>query len=98
MSTFRLLVLLALVLVGRDLAADDRPSEEVIRSAISRSLPLLKAGAVGAVEHKRKCFMCHNQALPVFALTTARDRGFELDEAFLQQQMQHTSDFLAKNK
>ena len=43
-------------------------------------------------------FMCHNQALPVLALTTARDRGFELDDAFVQRQTQHTVDFLARNK
>jgi hypothetical protein len=99
MNIWRPLIFAWLVLSSASAGvADDRPSEEAIRAAVSRSLPLLKAGAIGAVEHKRKCFMCHNQAVPVFALTTARDRGFGLDDAFLQQQMQHTADFLSRNK
>ena len=98
MSTLRVLVLSLVIAPGLAIADDDRPSEAEIRSAVARSLPLLKAGAQGAVEHKRKCFMCHNQALPVFALTTARDRGFEFDEPFVRNQLQYTVDFLARNK
>lgn len=98
MSAFRIVVVAVLLLPAWARAGDDGPSEEAIRSAVSRSLPLLKAGAQGAAEHTRKCFMCHNQALPVFALTTARDRGFDLDGEFLQRQLQHTVDFLARNK
>ena len=50
---------------------DPTPNESALRAAVSRSLPLLVAGAQGAVAHSRQCFMCHNQALPVLALTTA---------------------------
>ena len=79
-------------------ADDAPPSTDAIRRAVERSLPLLTAGAKGAAEHKRQCFMCHNQAVPVFALVTAADRGFPLDRDFLQQQLKHTAAFLDRNR
>jgi len=97
MGVLRVAVL-ALLLQPLVMASDEPPLEASIRSAISKSLPLLTAGAQGAVDHKRKCFMCHNQALPVFALTAARDKGFPFDRAFVQNQMSFTADFLARNR
>lgn len=89
--------LLALVAATPDVS-EKGPTEPAIRAAISRSLPLLVAGAQGAVAHSRQCFMCHNQTLPLLALTTARDRGFALDGELLQSQLRFTADFLGKNK
>ena len=32
---------------------------------------------------RKQCFTCHNQGLPILALTTARSRGFEIDDRVL---------------
>jgi len=76
--------------------ADDAPlSEERVRDAIRRALPLLEKASAGSAE-ERTCFTCHNQAVPVFALTAARDRGFAIDEENLQRQLDHTSAYLTE--
>ncbi|MGB0580896.1 MAG: prenyltransferase/squalene oxidase repeat-containing protein [Limisphaerales bacterium] len=74
------------------------PSEQAIRTAIEKSIPLLEAGTKGSIEKRARCFTCHNQAFPVIALATARDRGFKIDEANLERQVKFTADFLKKNK
>jgi hypothetical protein len=47
---------------------------------------------------RKQCFTCHNQGLPIIALTTARDHGLEIDAEHLQTQAQFIADFLGKNK
>ncbi|HEY6168818.1 MAG TPA: prenyltransferase/squalene oxidase repeat-containing protein [Verrucomicrobiae bacterium] len=74
------------------------PSTEAIRAAVAKSLPLLEKAARGSMEKRKQCFTCHNQGLPVMALTTARARGFAIDEENLRQQVKFTADFLAKNR
>jgi hypothetical protein len=74
------------------------PPLDAIRAAVKKSLPLLEAGAKGSMEQRKQCFTCHNQGLPIFALTTARTRGFEIDGDHLQTQLKFTADFLAKNR
>lgn len=82
-----------------DACAEDLvPGNEAIKAAIVKSLPLLETGARGSMEKRKQCFTCHNQALPVMALTTARARGFTIDANNLQRQIQFTADFLAKNR
>ncbi len=71
---------------------------DAIRAAVAKSLPLIEAGARGSMEKRKQCFTCHNQGLPIMALTTARDRGFAIDEANLRTQVQFTADFLARNR
>ena len=75
----RLKVVLALtasLLAGVVRSAEDtRASTASVRSAIDKSLPLLLKGAEGHVAN-RHCFACHNQTLPVMALTAASARGF----------------------
>ena len=89
----------SLAIVGNwSQAADDVPSMDVIKAAVSKSLPLLEKGAKGSMEQRKQCFTCHNQGLPILALTTARSRGFEIDAEHLQTQLQFISDFLGKNK
>src|SRR5207302_7646882 len=41
---------------------------------------------------------CHNQAIPILALTTARSRGFPLRDEELQKHARFIADFLAKNR
>ena len=79
-------------------AADIAPSSEAIKAAVVKSLPLLETGARGSMEKRKQCFTCHNQALPIMALTTARSRGFTIDAENLRRQIQFTADFLAKNR
>ncbi|MBI3880880.1 MAG: hypothetical protein HY301_12585 [Verrucomicrobia bacterium] len=79
-------------------AESSAPSAETIRAAVAKSLPLLEIAAKGSMEKRKQCFTCHNQALPVMALTAARGRGFAIDEENLRQQVKFTADFLAKNR
>src|SRR5687767_11926421 len=74
------------------------PSNEAIKAAVAKSLPLLETGARGSMEKRKQCFTCHNQALPVMALTTARSRGITIDADNLRRQIQFTADFLGKNR
>lgn len=78
--------------------AVDRPGEGVIRAAAEKALPLLEAGAKGSMDERSQCFTCHNQGMPVMALTIARDRGLKVDSDNLDRQLQFISDFLAKNR
>ncbi|WP_425617997.1 amidohydrolase family protein [Anatilimnocola sp. NA78] len=81
--------------------ADDQAvplGPEQIKGAIDKSLPLLVAGAKGSLEQRKQCFTCHNQGLPIFALTTAKTRGYAIDEEHLRAQLAHTAAFLEKNK
>ena len=80
-------------------AADEAaPNESEIKAAVAKSLPLLEAGARGSMEKRKQCFTCHNQGLPIMALTTARDRGFTIDAENLRAQVQFTAKFLASNR
>src|SRR5437867_4808559 len=79
-------------------AGDLVPSNEAIRAAVTKSLPLLESGARGSMEKRKQCFTCHNQALPIMALTTARSRGITVDEENLWRQVRFTADFLGTNR
>lgn len=68
-----------------------------LRSAVEKSLPLLLKGAVGHREN-RTCFACHNQGLPILALTAAQSRGFAIDKGELQKQLEFIAEFLGKNR
>src|SRR5882672_5723180 len=74
------------------------PADEAIRAAVTKSLPVLVTGARVSMEKRKQCFTCHNQALPVMALTTARSRGIAIDSENLRRQVQFTADFLARNR
>lgn len=79
-------------------SAEFTPPSETIRAAVAKSLPLLETGARGSLEQRKQCFTCHNQGLPIQALTTARSRGFEIDDEHLRTQLQFTANFLGRNK
>lgn len=71
--------------------------ETAIRVAVTRSLPLLENGAAGHRQN-RTCFACHNQALPMLAATTARLRGFEVDDQEIKKDAGFIATFLGRNK
>ncbi len=90
-----LLLFLAL-LTGRN-ALLDQPRPVLVRAAITRALPLLWKGAEGHAA-QRTCFACHNQGVPILAITTARDRGFAFPEENLKKQLDFIAAFLGENR
>ncbi len=98
MSRFVWLTVLVGVFAGPVTLAEDSPPREAIHAAIVKSLPLLETGAKGSMEQRKQCFTCHNQGLPILALTTAHTRGLPIDEEHLQTQIKFTADFLGRNK
>jgi pectate lyase len=70
---------------------------DLIRQAIERSLPLLEMASAGSAE-QRECFTCHNQGLPILALTEARRREFDIDQENYNRQLDHTFAHLDRNK
>ena len=88
----RLIMAAAVTLPVSSPEQDDRPtgpSLERIKAAVERVLPLLAQGADGYVA-KRNCFSCHHQAVPVVALSLARERGFTVDLDLIRRQVEHT--------
>jgi hypothetical protein len=81
------------------LRADEpvRADSKAVKAALDKALPLLLKGAQGHIA-KKSCFACHNQALPVLALTTAGQRGFEIKSDDLKEQMEHIASFLEGNR
>jgi hypothetical protein len=73
------------------------PTEKEIRAAVAKAIPLLEKGAIGH-RTQRTCFACHNQGIPILALTTARTRGFDIDEKELQAQVEYIAKFLDRNR
>src|SRR5688572_11264421 len=98
MRTHYLLACLLVIGATRSVRADDAPPVDKIKAAVAKSLPLLEAGARGSMEQRKQCFTCHNQGLPILALTTARDRGLPVDAEHLQTQSKFIAEFLGKNK
>jgi hypothetical protein len=73
------------------------PSPEQVKKAIGKALPLLLKGAEGHVA-QRTCFACHNQALPILAFTTARERDFAVRSEDLDKQLRFIAAFLDGNR
>jgi len=76
------------------LAAD----EAVIRATVAKSLPLLERSSIIGIDERSNCFTCHHTGLTVMMFVTARERGFKVDAANVQTQLQFTADFLAKGR
>ncbi len=93
-----LALFLGWLLLFQAFAAEGVLSPASLRAAIEKSLPLLTEGARGSMEKRERCFTCHNQGLPILALTTAKARGFKIDEGELAKQIKFTADFLEKNR
>lgn len=78
-------------------AADPEPTAEQIKTAVTKSIPLLQKSA-GEYIKQRECFSCHHQALPLFALATAKARGFDVSQETLDKQTAHTLKHLGTNR
>jgi len=55
-------------------AWDPAPSQDELRAAIAKSVPLL-AHTASTYTEKRQCFSCHHQALPMVTLQKAQEKG-----------------------
>src|SRR5437870_4998895 len=78
-------------------AAEPLLTQQRLNSAVNKSLPLVMKGAVGHREN-RTCFACHNQGVPLFALTAAKERGFAIDYDELGKQVAFIAAFLESNR
>jgi hypothetical protein len=87
-----LLPLLTLGLLAGATRAEDR-----VHSAVERALPLLERASAGSAD-QRECFTCHNQGLPVLAMTAARSKGFAVDAANFERQVEHTYAHLNRSR
>jgi N-acyl-D-amino-acid deacylase len=54
-----------------------------VQSAIEKGLQRLEQGVANYPKH-RQCFSCHHQAMAIFSMTAARERGFAVDEELLK--------------
>jgi hypothetical protein len=81
---------LAILVVLLQVAAlrAETPAEPV-KAAVEKGLRRLEQGAANYIKN-RQCFSCHHQATTILALASARKRGFEVDPAKLQQQVDFT--------
>ena len=86
------------LLSGALLRADESPDRDAALSkAIRAAIPLLENGSAGSAR-ERTCFTCHNQALPILALSEAKKRGFDVDEENLARQVSHTLAHLERGR
>jgi hypothetical protein len=88
---------LLIALTGPLAAAEPAPPENEVREAVARALPLIEKGSAGHLDH-RTCFACHNQAIPILALATARSRGFPINEEQFQKHLHCIAEFLDSNR
>jgi N-acyl-D-amino-acid deacylase len=70
-------------------AAPAETSADAVKAAAEKGLRRLEQGAANYVKN-RQCFSCHHQATTILALTAAKKRGFDVDPAKLQQQVDFT--------
>ena len=72
--------LLMLLLFTEALSAQ---SQQNVREAINRALPVLQRSAAEFVA-KRACVSCHHNILTILTLDLARNRGFQIDSKVLE--------------
>jgi bacterioferritin-associated ferredoxin len=60
-------------------------------TAIDKGIKRLEEAAANYPKH-RDCFSCHHQALPIMALSRAKEKGFRVDEALVEKQVKFTLD------
>lgn len=68
-----------------------------IRQSVKKSIELVQKSATEYLNH-RDCFSCHHQALPVLALSIARQNGFDVDQKVVKEQIQRTKTHFEKYK
>src|SRR5262245_42355847 len=90
-------VTLVLGLAGPLAADEPNPTPREVRAAVAKALPLIEKGAAGHMAH-RTCFACHNQAVPILAMTAARGRGFAVEAEEVHKHRKFIAEFVDKNR
>jgi hypothetical protein len=75
--------------------AEEATQVDRVSASIRKAIPLLEKAAAGSAK-ERKCFTCHSQAVPVFAMAEVRMRGFEIDDEIFESQLDHTAAHLKR--
>ncbi len=81
--------LVGVLTLGHEISASE-PSNEAIKAAAERAVSLIES-STKEYPHQRDCFSCHHQAVPMFALTLAQQRGFTVSQENLQDQLELTT-------
>jgi N-acyl-D-amino-acid deacylase len=76
--------LLASLACAASATADD--STNAVKAAVDKALQRVDAGVSNYPRH-RQCFSCHHQAMAVFSMTAAGQRGFAIDAELLKKQI-----------
>jgi hypothetical protein len=97
MSRYTLMAALLIGPAGTSAAEEPSPTAKEVRAAVARALPLIRKGGKGHMEH-RTCFACHNQAIPVLAMSTARSRGLAVSAEEVHEHLPFIADFLGSNR
>jgi N-acyl-D-amino-acid deacylase len=66
-------------------------ASDATRRAVERGLGRIEHGAVNWAANAR-CFSCHHQSLPLWALASARRRGFDVSPARIERQLEYSLD------
>ncbi len=74
--------LLAGLLFTTLVRADQAP-DPAVKAAIEKGLKRIETGVANYPKH-RQCFSCHHQAMAVFSMTSAGQRGFTVDSELLK--------------
>ena len=90
------LILIVSVSIGRLGVATDEYHQR-IDTAVDRSIKLVEKSAHEYLNH-RECFSCHHQSLPILALSTAKRRGYQIDQDKFDAQIKHVSKHFKKNE
>ncbi|HEY2155782.1 MAG TPA: hypothetical protein VGH33_09135, partial [Isosphaeraceae bacterium] len=71
--------------------ADHRDSLETVavHAAVEKALPLILK-STSEYPESRDCFSCHHQAVPLLALTAAKDAGFAIPAGAIGGLVEHT--------
>ncbi|HEX6847888.1 MAG TPA: hypothetical protein VF144_12970 [Chitinophagaceae bacterium] len=64
---------------------NDNNDPEAIKKAINKSLPLLQTTGHAFLENAGGCQSCHHQDLTAVSLSLAKEKGFQIDEAGLNE-------------
>src|SRR4051812_7574655 len=87
-SLMRVLLLSLGLLITTTAARADAPADAV-RAAVTKGLRRIEQGSANYTT-KRTCFSCHHQAPALLTFPAARQRGFTVDPARLQHQVEFT--------
>src|SRR5262245_41028976 len=76
---------LALAFFLTPAARADAP-DPAVKAAVQRGLKRIEQGAANYPKN-RQCFSCHHQAMSILSMTSARWRGFEVEEKRVKEQL-----------